>query len=351
MLEPGLGRALDANRNRCLEALRVLEDWARFARNDGPSASRGKSLRHELISAFQSAGIEDLSIYRDSLGDLGHPDHAVLGATLRRDSNDVLRANASRAKESIRVLEELARTIDPKLAARLERLRYEIYDFEKSILSPRQRLRERLAAEPLCLLLGPGPSRPALTEQMRIAHNAGCGFFQARIKQGSDKALLFDLQKLADLASELEVLLVINDRADLAHATRCGVHLGQDDLPSILARKILGDQGLIGVSIHSASELASSLNEEVDYLGIGTIFSSSTKPELGSAGPDLLRALAPQCPRPIFAIGGITAANAAQAIGAGASGVAVSAAILDSADPGAATQAIVAAVQSARKNA
>ena len=99
------------------------------------------------------------------------------------------------------------------------------------------------------------------------------------------------------------------------------------------ARRLLGPGALIGTSAHDAAELQAGLDEGADYLGFGTLFPSSTKPELAAQGLEALRALAAECPVPIYGIGGVTAANAPAVIEAGAHGVAVGSAVLDADEP------------------
>jgi thiamine-phosphate pyrophosphorylase len=349
-----LRRILDANRNRALEGLRVLEDYARFALDDAALSQACKQLRHGLVDQLDTPAFGALSDARDSAADVGRPELDAIGAKPRAALADVVAANASRAKEALRALEEYARPGEPSAARGLEALRYRLYKVEKSLLSRarREHLRARLSNEPMCLLLGPGEGRPPIEEQLAAALRGGCRFFQLRDKESPDSALLKLSRSLAELCAEHDALLVVNDRADIASLTPgAGLHLGQGDLPVAAARGVVGSSLAVGRSVHDAEELSAALAEDIDYVGVGTIFPSPTKPELGSSGVGLLRALRPSCPHPIFAIGGVTAHNAAEAITAGADGVAVSTAILDSADPERATRALIAAIEAARVGA
>lgn len=346
MSQPGPGRILDANRNRALEALRVIEEYARFILEREDLAASIKGARHALVRAAALAGIDQALEERDAAGDVGRPGRGAGALSPRASIDDVLRANLSRAKEALRALEEYSRLKNAEAADAFEQVRYQVYELERSLLSLRARDRARLARQPLCLILTPSPTRPPLLDMARAALAGGCRFFQLRMKQADDRDILKAARALGELCRREDALLVINDRADIARLTAgAGLHLGQEDLAPEEARRILGEERVVGRSIHNRAELEGSRGAAIDYFGLGTIFASPTKPELGSAGTALIAALAPEAGRPLFAIGGVSAANAGQARAAGATGVAVSSAILDAADIAAATAAVIAAVE------
>lgn len=345
------GRALDVNRNRAVEALRVLEDVGRFVLADAASAAGTKRIRHGLREALSDLDPVTLAAARDAESDPGRPGRDPVGAAPRGSLLDLVVANSSRLQESLRVLEELRRLDCGAAAAQLETLRYEAYTLtaDLQLKVRRHDLRERLRAEPLCLLVGPGEGAPALGEQLDRALEGGCRFFQLRMKKATEREVLDAAGLARERCRAADAVLVVNDRIGVAASLALGLHVGQEDLPPRPARAILGASCALGVSIHSRAELdrtlAEGAAEALDYCGVGTIFSSPTKPELGSAGTDLLAQLRPHCPLPIFAIGGVTAANAERAAAAGADGVAVSSAIRDAADPAAETARVIAAVQ------
>lgn len=335
MSEESILRILDVNRNRCFEALRVVEEFTRFVLNCQELSGRIKALRHKIQTSFSKSGLGDLSQYRDSVGDVGRPGQTPVPADSRDNLSDVLGANLSRGRESLRALEEYSRPRYLSLAQIVEECRYVFYQLEKDILdyAARTDLRTRLFKEPLCLLLSPSSSRPPLLDIAKRAHEGGCGFFQLRLKNVEDQDLYKTAVKLGEFCNENDILFVINDRADIAKSIPgTGLHLGQTDLPTKVAREILGERRFIGLSIHNSKELKNTALNDVDYVGIGTIFSSPTKPELGAAGPELLKELTPGLERASFAIGGVNATNVGAAIRGGASGVAVSSSILDAPD-------------------
>jgi thiamine-phosphate pyrophosphorylase len=129
-------------------------------------------------------------------------------------------------------------------------------------------------------------------------------------------------------------VLVINDRADIARLSRAaGVHVGQDDLPVAEVRRLVGPDGVVGVSTHDAGQLDAALETSATYVAVGPIFGTSTKDTGYSArGIDLVRAAAGRG-KPVVAIGGITLSSAAAVIAAGAASVAVISDLLATGDP------------------
>jgi thiamine-phosphate pyrophosphorylase len=320
-------RILDANRNRALEALRVVEEHARFALGSRDLAARAKDARHRVHLALP--GSAELALHRDPAGDPLAPANAPAGGPRagRGSTEDVALANLGRAKEALRALEEYAKPVFPAAAPELEKARYEVYALEKDLVQ-RGRVLSRLA--PLYVLLEEKAGRPPLLAMARAALEGGARLFQYRDKQRGDLARFENARELARLVHGEGGILIINDHVHVAAASGAdGAHVGQEDLPADAARAALPAGAIVGSSAHDKSELARSLGQGVDYMGVGTVFPSPTKPELGSKGLGILRELVPLSTVPVYAIGGITAANAASAIAAGAHGVAVSSAVLD----------------------
>jgi len=157
---------------------------------------------------------------------------------------------------------------------------------------------------------------------------------QYRNKTASMKEAYEEAVPLRKLAAELGVLFIVNDRCDLALAVDAdGVHLGQEDLPLELARKVMGPDKLIGISTHNPAQARAASAGKPDYLGFGPIFKPGSKqdhdPVVGIEGLRAIRALTAL---PIFAIGGITVENVGEVMRAGTNGVAVISAILKAQD-------------------
>lgn len=140
--------------------------------------------------------------------------------------------------------------------------------------------------------------------------------------------------RLREMAKELDVCFLVNDRCDLALAVEAdGVHLGQDDLPAHYARRLLGPGKIIGLSTHNADQVTAAARTDVDYLGFGPLFVTSTKADHDPIiGLDGLRTARSLTRLPIFAIGGITAERYPEVLRAGADGAAAISAILTASD-------------------
>lgn len=171
-------------------------------------------------------------------------------------------------------------------------------------------------------------------EQVRRLAAGGATLIQLREKHAAPREFLREAVEAVAVARSLGVLLVINDRADIALACGAdGLHLGQDDLDPAAARRLLGDDLVIGYSTHSVEQAAAAALLPVDYVAVGPVFATRTKenpdPEVGLEGVARVRAaLGPAVP--LVAIGGITRENAPAVLAAGADSVALISALLTS---------------------
>jgi thiamine-phosphate pyrophosphorylase len=200
--------------------------------------------------------------------------------------------------------------------------------------------RERLAAARLYVCT---PIRPDLAGFADAVLGAGVDLIQLRDKQAEAGPLLEAAAVLRGAAGDHGALFAVNDRADVALAAGADVlHLGQDDLPLAWARRILGDDVLLGRSTHDPAQAARAAAEPWDYLVAGPVWATATKPGRPATGTALLRSVAAlDPPRPWFAIGGITPANLDQVTAAGATRVVVVRAVTDAPDPAAAARTLV----------
>ncbi len=175
----------------------------------------------------------------------------------------------------------------------------------------------------------------ATVDIVRAAIRGGVDVVQLRGKELSAREQLAIGQQLRTVTRDAGVLLIVNDRVDLALALDAdGVHVGQDDLPAAIARQILGPAKIIGVSAATVAEAAAARAASADYLGVGAIYGTATKADAGAAtGPALISTIQAAVNLPIVGIGGIHAQNAAAVIAAGAVGVAVVSAIIAAPDP------------------
>jgi thiamine-phosphate pyrophosphorylase len=199
--------------------------------------------------------------------------------------------------------------------------------------------RERLAASRLYLCTA---IRPDLAGFADAVLGAGVDLVQLRDKQAEAGPLLEAGAVLRAAADRHGALFAVNDRADVALAAGADVlHLGQDDLPLAWARRILGDDVLLGRSTHDLDQAARAAAEPWDYLVAGPVWATATKPGRPATGTALLKAVADLGPpQPWFAIGGVDLHNLDQVTAAGATRIVVVRAITTAPDPGAATRAL-----------
>jgi thiamine-phosphate pyrophosphorylase len=178
---------------------------------------------------------------------------------------------------------------------------------------------------------------------LEAALRGGVDIVQLREKDADDETVLAAASTFRALCDRYGALFILNDRPDLAvRANADGVHLGQDDMPVEEARAIVGEELLVGLSTHSPEQIQAAAR--VDYIGVGTIFGTPTKPRNAAAGLDLVRAAARLATLPWFAIGGIDPGNVGEVAAAGAARVAVVRAIRDASAPEAAVRALRAAL-------
>lgn len=169
----------------------------------------------------------------------------------------------------------------------------------------------------------------ALIDCVREALEGGVTLVQYRAKTASSAEMYNEALQLKALCDSFNVPLIINDRLDIAMAVgAAGVHLGQDDLPCAAARKILGEDYIIGVSAHNPAEAKAALQSGADYLGCGAVFGTATKADVKKLGTDGLAAICKAKGLPVVGIGGVTADNYREVRAAGADGAAIVSGIL-----------------------
>lgn len=181
---------------------------------------------------------------------------------------------------------------------------------------------------------------------IREAVDAGVTLVQLRGKKMDIRAFLNLAIQTSEFLKSQNIPLIINDRIDITLACEAdGVHLGQEDLPLPIARKIIGRDKLIGISVSTVTEAEKSEAEGADYIGVGPIFFTSSKKNLRSIlGFEGLKAIRNKVKIPILAIGGIKAENAGEVIASGANGIAVISAIMDAKNISEATRNLLEAI-------
>jgi thiamine-phosphate pyrophosphorylase len=329
---------LDANANRAREALRVVEDYARFALDAGELSAGLKAIRHELGQALAGL-LPDAILWRDTPGDVGTTNKTA-GELRRDDLAHVVIAAGKRLGEALRVIEEVLKTEGSGDAAAVEALRYRSYAMEQQVartLRPGGRFEHVrlyvLVTESLC-------KRPWL-EVAEQAILGGADYLQLREKTLDGREFLHRARQFVDLCRGHGVLSIINDRPDIAVLSGAdGVHVGQNDLPATEARKIVGASMILGVSTHCMEQARQAVLDGADYIGVGPIYPSTTKPRDFVAGLEYARQVALTARIPAVAIAGITADNVDEVLATGLRAVAVSGAVIGADDPRAAAGAL-----------
>ena len=181
----------------------------------------------------------------------------------------------------------------------------------------------------------------ALRDCVREALEGGVTLVQYRAKTASSAEMYAEALQLKALCNSFNVPLIINDRLDIAMAVgAAGVHLGQDDLPCAAARKILGEDYIIGVSAHNPAEAKAALQSGADYLGCGAVFGTATKADVKKLSTEGLTAICREKGLPVVGIGGVTVDNYREVRAAGADGAAIVSGILAQPDIRATVRAI-----------
>ena len=184
---------------------------------------------------------------------------------------------------------------------------------------------------------------------LAAALDGGAEMIQLREKTWPSGTLFPLAQRLRARCRAAGVPFIVNDRVDLALAVDAdGVHLGQDDLPPGAARALLKPGMILGLSTHSVEQAKAAQAVGADYVAVGSMFPTASKPEFQLVGPALARQVRPVVQVPLIGIGGITPANVGDVIAAGVDGVAVISAVCAAPDPAAAARSFVAAIVAAR---
>nr|WP_290668484.1 thiamine phosphate synthase [Ardenticatena sp.] len=193
----------------------------------------------------------------------------------------------------------------------------------------------------------------ALLEKVAAAIRGGATIVQLRDKQATTRTLIEQARALLTITRPAGVPLIINDRVDVALAVGAdGVHLGVDDMPIADARRLLGPHAIIGGSPETIEDALRMQQEGATYLGVGDVFGTPTKPDAGTPiGIEGVQRIIAQVAIPVVGIGGITIANAADVIRAGAAGIAVVSAVMGAQNPEAAARHLRRIISQARQEA
>ena len=282
-------RIIDANFNRAREAARVLEEYCRFWLNSETLSARAKALRHRLCTSIGKIDTTSLICSRDSEADVGRQ-MVVEGQLNRKTLADGFTAAAKRMTEALRVLAEMSMIELPLLSRDFEQLRFEVYTLEKDVACF-SAVKEKFLNVRLYVVLSVTDKVDdrKIIELIKscIAGRADC--IQLRAKGIVDSRTFTLGGELATMCKDSNVISIINDRPDIAALVGAdGVHLGQDDLPLLQSRQLQLRPMIFGRSTHSLKELKLAVEEGADYVSVGPVFASPTKPNLNVAGLEYL---------------------------------------------------------------
>ena len=341
-------RIIDANLNRIGEGLRLLEDIARLLLNDATLTQQLKTMRHEILRGDWSFQQQLLNA-RDSESDVGI-NIGVPGDEKQRGLTITVIANARRVQESLRTLEEVAKIpgITPELdSEKFKQARFNLYTIEQNLLSKLLRQDKVIRMPGLYVIIDTqaleGRSHIEVANQVI---RGGAKAIQLRDKLQSKKELLFIAQQLKNICTEHNVLFIVNDYLDLALAADAdGLHLGQNDLPLPVARKLLPIDKILGGSVNTLDQAIAAESEGADYIAVGSIYPTTSKETAKVIGLEMLRQIRQTVTLPLVAIGGITKDNAAEVMVAGADSVAVISAVVQAKAPEEAARQIVTRIE------
>ena len=340
-MERAVCRIIDANFNRGREAIRVVEDYCRFALNSAALSERAKQLRHELSAAVGKLDAGRLITSRDTPGDVG-VGQKVDKQLQRTDLRDSFTAGCKRLTEALRTLTEATQAINPDVAETIEKLRYDAYTLEKDIVVFSEPAEKFKRIRLYVIITSSLPADVISLTHKCVAGSADC--IQLRAKGAEDDKVFALAAEFVQICKAGGVLSVINDRADITVAAGAdGVHLGQNDLPIEQVRKLQLAPLIIGKSTHSIKELEATCKEAPTYVSLGPVFPTPTKPNMAAVGLDYVKqGLEKLADTGIghVAIGGITPENVEEILRADAKCIAVCSAVTEVKDPTAACRVL-----------
>jgi thiamine-phosphate pyrophosphorylase len=313
-------RIADVNLNRLNESLKFIEDVIRFSLENKDLLTRIRKLRYEFFKIKKAIPLADIISFRQSRYDLGRT--ATFDIQTKKTSEDLIIANLTRAKESARIIEEILKSINVKIGNRMKEMRFQLYDLEKYIVGC---LRRNFNSRIIAVIDEKYLLAYRIKNMIDILENNGATMIQLRIKTLPDRKFYNYAVRIKKILKKKDIKFIINNRLDIALAVGAdGVHLGQDDMPVRMARRILGENYIIGVSAHNIDEAKKAEQGGADYIGVGSIFRTKTKSDARICGLSVLKSMCKKITIPVIGIGGVTNKNYRDVFKTGASGIAVS---------------------------
>ena len=326
-------RVIDANLNRVTEAIRILEEIARFLLNDKDLSGKLKNIRHKINSIQEKHYTEYLQA-RDTENDVGAD---IKNSTERINIENIFKANIKRLQQALRTLAEYS-VETPENVALFEKLRYNSYTLEKIMWD---KLKEKyyqikLSDKKLYLVTNSDKfkSDDDFLDAIASALKGGVDILQLREKNMPANKIFELGKKIKQLCIQYDTTFIVNDRVDIAALLEAdGVHLGQDDLDVKSARKILGANSIIGISTHAPEQALKAVADGANYIGVGPVFATPTKEGRIPVGLEYVKWVSENIELPAFGIGGINLENCEEVFEAGLKKIAVVRAIINANSP------------------
>lgn len=326
-------RIIDANLNRAGEGLHLLEEVARLVLDDAALTQNLKTIRHEILRGdwgFNRRLVQS----RDAESDVGFD---IELENEPRELPVAVVANSRRVQEALRILEEMAKlpeTAPEMEAAKFKKARFALYAIEQELLGRLTRLDKLNGLAGLYAILdiqALGKRKYLKVAQEMI--KGGASTIQLRDKFTPRAELLNVALELRKLCAEKGILFIVNDYLDIALAANAdGLHLGQEDLPLSIARKLLPADMMLGGSVNTVEQAKAAEAAGADYIAVGAMYPTPSKEKPRLVGVERLKQVRGVLGRPMVAIGGINKDNAGEVAANGADAVAVIGALMNAKD-------------------
>jgi thiamine-phosphate pyrophosphorylase len=293
-------RVIDANVNRSKEGLRVMEDICRFILDDAKLTNKVKYIRHQVTKLVN---IPDALL----VACRGSDEDVARGRSVprRQSTKQIFTANTKRATEALRVLEEFLPN-----GNQLKDLRYLVYDLEKVI---NKKLNLALPFEYDVYVVSDSP------DVLKKAVDNGAAIVQLRDKNSDKKVIYQKALEVVEYKKEHDFIFILNDDPWLAKKVGAdGVHVGQDEKSLKKIRRVVGPDMIIGRTTHSLAQGLQAQKDGVNYISVGPIFPTPTKPGRPAVGLEYVREAAANIEIPFVTIGGIDLKNIDKVLKAGA---------------------------------
>ncbi|MCM8772706.1 MAG: thiamine phosphate synthase [Candidatus Omnitrophica bacterium] len=320
-------KIIDTNFNRAREGLRVIEESIRFIYKNEKNLKEIREIRHIFSKkTLKFFPFEKLKSSRAVEEDIGKK----LDKREKLNLVKLVETNFLRVEESLRCLEEYSKLINSNISSFFHDIRFKVYEIEKKIITLISRKRIKVPSVYVILNL-----KEENKNFFKFAENIIKGepdIIQLRYKGENTKFFLKTAKNLKKIIPD-EIIYIINDRIDISILCESdGIHVGKDDIDIDDARRLIPEK-IIGVSSNNLNDIRKIKNKDIDYIAVGSIFKSPTKPEKKVVGIEILEKIKKIVSIPVIGIGGINIENAKMVIEKGADGIAVISTVENSENP------------------